>query len=88
LSRSGLELAGSPAIGLNSYRNRTTGLRAAVLVNSAPTSTTVEVRRFTDPSSRRVKIYQPYRAVRSVLLPATVTLPGEQLAVIAEDTQE
>jgi hypothetical protein len=88
LSRGGLELAGSPAVGLNTYRNRANGLRAAVLANSAPTSTTVELRRFADSSSRRVKIYQPYRPVRDALLPATLILPGEQLAVIAEETNE
>jgi hypothetical protein len=88
LSRGGLELAGSPAVGLNTYRNRANGLRAAVLANSAPTSTTVELRRFADSSCRRVKIYQPYRPVRDALLPATLILPGEQLAVIAEETNE
>jgi hypothetical protein len=88
LSRGGLELEGSPKVGLQTYRNRDTGLRVAVLVNSAPTSTTIQLRGFAEPSSRHLKIYQPYRPVRDSLLPATLTLPGEQLAVIAEDKPE
>lgn len=86
LSNGGLELEGQPAVGLNTYRNRASGLRAAVLVNSRPNSTTVRLRGFAGSSNSRVKVYQPYQPVRAVLLPAAVTLPGEQLAVIAEDT--
>jgi hypothetical protein len=86
LSGGGLELEGTPAVGLNTYRNHATGRRAAVLINSAPASTTIGLRRFPDSSDGRVKIYQPYKAMRSVLLPATLTVPGEQLAVIAEET--
>jgi hypothetical protein len=88
LNRGGLELESTPPVGLNTYRNRATGVRVAVVVNSAPTSTTVSLRRFADPSNRQVKIFQPYQTVHNVTLPATLTLPGEQLAVIAEEAHE
>jgi len=88
LSRGGLKLENPSAVGLNTYRNRTNGQRAAVLANSAPASTAVRIRGFADPKNQRVKIFQPNQPVRGVLLPATLNLPGEQLAVIAEDTQE
>lgn len=86
LSSGGLELEGQPTVGLNTYRNRASGLRAAVLVNSAPTSATIRLRGFAGPSNGSIKIFQPYQPVRSVIRPATLTLPGEQLAVIAEET--
>lgn len=68
----------------NAHRNPAAGRRACVLVNLdvQPHEATV---RFDPTSTMKARLYQPFPETAHISLPATITLPPQQLAVLVED---
>jgi hypothetical protein len=67
------------------FRNPKTGKRACVVVNLGEGTREAVVRGFDGNDSGAVRVYQPFEKTRATKLPATVRIPSERLAIVAEE---
>jgi len=67
----------------STHRHPGTGKRACVLVNLAETEQEAEIAFEGAPGPARV--YRPFEETQTVELPATLSIPGERLAIIVEE---
>jgi hypothetical protein len=68
----------------NVFRNRRTALRACILTNAKMDQQTVKLNGFDKAKSSSVRIYQPGLDSHVVNLPATITIPAEQILFVEE----
>ncbi len=74
------------SIAWEAWRNPQDGLQALVFTNTAREAVTVSLAGFEGKTAGPVKIVAPFSEAYSVVLPAAVSIPGEQFALVVEDT--
>lgn len=83
LGAEGLRVEGSVTYGM--FRNNSSGLRTAVLVNPGAEAIAPELGGFVEPGGKRVLLWQPSKGVRKLEFPARVNIPGRRLSMITEE---
>jgi hypothetical protein len=86
LGHEGILLKDQPARGIeyNVFRNRQTALRACILTNASRKPYAQKLKGFERAGSSSVRIHQPTRASYIVNLPASITIPAEEIVFIEE----
>lgn len=67
------------------FRNPTSGLRTAVLVNPRAETISVEFTGFAPPAGQPVRLWLPTRATTNLTAPARFAILGRQLALLSEE---
>jgi hypothetical protein len=78
-----VEVKGEGELKYNVHRNPKTGKRACVVVNQGEAPRQAQVT-FDGAKGATLSIYRPFTNVESSSNPATVTIPGERLAILVE----
>jgi hypothetical protein len=89
LGQAGVQLTGQPAQGVeyNVFRNRRTALRACILTSSSSEPRTQTLAGFDGAAVPSARVHQPGRKSYVVNLPATLTIPAEQIMFVEELAQ-
>jgi len=83
LGSEGFRAEGPATLGV--FRNTSSGLRTAVLVNARTEAVTLDVAGFTEAGKKTVRLWLPTAGTTNAVFPLRVEIPARQVAVLTEE---